>query len=318
MTARRKVLSMGIVADLQYANIDDGFNWDGSKKRYYRTGLSLVRKAMKDWKQNGVKFVLQLGDIIDGFCRRTETPDAALNRIVDAIERETPEKWPVFHVVGNHELYNFTKKEIYSSRLFKTLPSDNKAYYSSEVHPGLKVCGLNTYEYSNLGEIEGTEEYLSTHELLKQHNPNEDKNDPTGLQCENKRFVRFNGGVSKQQLDWLEAELLSSIEKKQNVIVIGHNPVFLPATDTICLCWNCFDVHRLLCKYSECVVCYISGHDHDGGYAVDDSNIHHITMKGVIEHPESYALGTFYEDQLIVEGRGEVEDMTMPLRYQIS
>lgn len=217
----RKILSLGLVADLQYANIDDGYNWNGTKKRYYRTGLNLIRKAMDDWKRHDAKIVLQLGDIIDGFCRRTEKPKEALNRIIDAIDSENSERWPVLHVVGNHELYNFTKQEMYSSRLFEDLPLDNKAYYSSEVHPGLKICVLNTYEYSNLGEIEGTEEFHTTLDLLNRHNPNKDKNDPTGLDDDSKRFVRFNGAVSRQQLEWLETELKSSIDKKQNVIVIG-------------------------------------------------------------------------------------------------
>jgi hypothetical protein len=43
----------------------------------------------------------------------------------------------------------------------------------------------------------------------------------------------------------------------------------LEATDAMCLCWNYSDVHDTLSEFKSCVVCFISGHDHDGGIAVD-------------------------------------------------
>ena len=76
-------------------------------------------------------------------------------------------------------------------------------------------------------------------------------------------------------------------------------------------------MHEILCKYSECVVCYISGHDHDGGYAVDGNDIHHITMKGVIEHPDSYAVGTVFEHKFVIEGRGEISNVSCDLKYKM-
>nr|QFF91292.1 ADP-ribose/CDP-alcohol diphosphatase, manganese dependent isoform 3 [Potamotrygon motoro] len=57
------------------------------------------------------------------------------------------------------------------------------------------------------------------------------------------------------------------------------------------------------------VVCFIAGHDHDGGYYLDDCGIHHLTFEGVIEtSPESQAFGTVhvYEDRMILEGRGRI------------
>ena len=219
MTAasRRTLLRFGLIADLQYANIDDGFNFDKTKKRYYRNAISLLRTAMKDWKHHNIRFVLQLGDIIDGFCRRVEEPETCLNRILDIFGEES---WPLFNVIGNHELYNFKKDKLYTSRLFNTLQRTNKAYHSTELFPGLKLCALNTYDISILGAVEGTSEYDKAHNYLLQ-NPNIDKNDPSGLISTQRRLAGFNGGVSEEQQEWLKKELASAVQQQQNVIVIG-------------------------------------------------------------------------------------------------
>ncbi|XP_071132873.1 uncharacterized protein [Mytilus edulis] len=141
--------------------------------RYYRSLLNLLQKAMKDWKQNDVKFILQLGDLIDEFCKRAEEPIDCLNRILDVFDEE---KWPVLSVVGNHELYNL-KKSLYKSRLFSKLPSSNNAYYTFSPCQGLKVCVLNTYEISAIGESEGSARYNTAQSLLDERNPNKEKDE---------------------------------------------------------------------------------------------------------------------------------------------
>ncbi|XP_071129620.1 manganese-dependent ADP-ribose/CDP-alcohol diphosphatase-like [Mytilus edulis] len=310
--ATKTLLRFGLVADLQYANIDDAYNWNKTKKRYYRSAIDLLGKAMKDWKQNDAKFILQLGDLVDGFCKRTEEPIDCLNRILDIFDQE---QWPVLNVVGNHELYNFEKDTLYKSRLFKNQPASNRAYYTFSPYQGLKVCVLNTYEISVLGELEGTASYDVAHSFLTERNPNKDKNDPSGLESVDRRFVRFNGAVSKEQLEWLSKELILATKQKENVLVVGHNPIYLPATDSACLCWNYSEILDILSENS--VVCYISGHDHDGGYSVDQSGIHHITMPGAIEHPDSYAVGYLLEDSLVIHGRGDMFEVNCPLRFKL-
>ncbi|CAC5393574.1 ADPRM [Mytilus coruscus] len=311
--AKKTLLRFGVVADLQYANIEDGYNWNGTRKRYYRSSLSLLQKAMKDWKQNDVKFILQLGDLIDGFCKRTEEPINCLNRILDIFDEE---QWPVLNVVGNHELYNFKKESLYKSRLFRNLPSSNTAYYTLSPYQGLKVCVLNTYEVSVLGEVEGSTHYNTAQSVLEERNPNKDKDDTSGLESDDRRFVDFNGAVSKEQLEWLRKELMLATEQKENVIVIGHNPVYLPAANSgSSLSWNYSEILQILSENS--VFCYISGHDHSGGYSVDQNGIHHITMPGVIEHPDSYAVGILLEDSLVIQGRGEMFDVDCPLRFKL-
>ena len=39
--------------------------FSGKQKRSYRNSLEVVKKAATVWRENGVEFVAQLGDIID-------------------------------------------------------------------------------------------------------------------------------------------------------------------------------------------------------------------------------------------------------------
>ena len=39
--------------------------FSGKQKRSYRNSLEVVKKAAAVWRENGVEFVAQLGDIID-------------------------------------------------------------------------------------------------------------------------------------------------------------------------------------------------------------------------------------------------------------
>jgi len=68
----------GIIADIQYADIDDGESFMGVK-RYYRHALQAATLAVEEWEQQGddVLFVAQLGDIIDGFNKREGTAESA-------------------------------------------------------------------------------------------------------------------------------------------------------------------------------------------------------------------------------------------------
>ena len=65
----------GIIADIQYADIDDGESFMGVK-RYYRHALQAATLAVEEWEQQGddVLFVAQLGDIIDGFNKFIDLP----------------------------------------------------------------------------------------------------------------------------------------------------------------------------------------------------------------------------------------------------
>jgi len=54
-----------------------------------------------------------------------------------------------------------------------------------------------------------------------EHNPNKELNSSRGLCGEMCRFVKFNGGVSDDQLTWLDKVLQRSDEDHEVVLVAG-------------------------------------------------------------------------------------------------
>lgn len=95
--------------------------------------------------------------------------------------------------------------------------------------------------------------------------------------------------------------------------------MFEEATDISCLCWNAPEVLELIQEYRECVVAYLSGHDHSGGMAYDNSDIFHIAFPGVLENDKASDFGTFYMylDKLELVGNGRVPSLEVPLRYKV-
>jgi len=103
------------------------------------------------------------------------------------------------------------------------------------------------------------------------------------------------------------------------VVFSGHCGVYEKATDTSCLCWNAPEVLQLLHNYNNCVLAYLSGHDHSGGMAFDNHNILHMAFPGVLENKTDSDFGTFYmySDKLELVGNGRVGSLSLPLRYKV-
>ena len=243
----RPILSFGVIADVQYADVEDGYNFAMTSRRYYRTALDMLQKALHSWNHNQIKrpsFLLQLGDVIDGKCKRFgNIQDRCLTAVLEKFSQFTG---PVYHIWGNHEFYNFPRHKLQSGSLYAAnqihcKPVHNKGYYSADPHKHLKVIALDCYEISILGCEKGTEEYKMAEKYLEV-NKNPDKNDPTGLVNEDRRFVQYNGGVSDEQLDWLQNCLEEARKNQQNVIAMGK---YLLSTSNYMSC-----ITRILSEYS--------------------------------------------------------------------
>ncbi|KAM4715391.1 manganese-dependent ADP-ribose/CDP-alcohol diphosphatase [Anableps anableps] len=309
------LFKFGVVADIQYADIDDGFNFTQTRKRYYRSSLKLLKNALKSWSEASVKpeFIFQLGDVIDGFNKLHGASQRALDSVLLEFA-SCPAK--VHHVWGNHEFYNFSRSELVGSPLDSSLyadcsPSRGDIYaYRFSPFPGFTFVVLDAYDVSLLGRQESSELYNDAMNLIKLYNNNEDLNCPPELE-RHSRFTMFNGGFSKDQLDWLDSVLSAADEKQEKVTIVSHLPVHPGSTDYICLAWNHEDLLSIIRSHS-CVVCYMAGHAHDGGYCLDEvTGVHHLTVDGVIEtHPDSDAYGTVsvYADRMVLKGNGKIMD----------
>ncbi|NXI71023.1 ADPRM diphosphatase, partial [Anseranas semipalmata] len=176
-----------------------------------------------------------------------------------------------------------------------------------------------------LGRDAATPRHQESLRLLREKNPNENLNSPAG-RCmhvcltfffiaglKEPQFVEFNGGFSQAQLDWFNEVLKFSDENQEKVVVVGHLPIHPDASDKVCLAWNYEDALSVIHSH-QCVVCFLAGHLHDGGYCLDSHGVHHLTLEGIIETPpESNAFGTIYVygDKMVLKGRGRISDRVM-------
>lgn len=294
--------------------MDDGKSYDQKRNRYYRNSLNLVREAISNWKSNGeIKFLLQLGDLIDG-------KSVAINDSLGAVDTVLKEFKALFsdeqmlHLWGNHEMYNFKRRELVdlplntARKLNQNLDS-NANYYIFDVTNKLRLICLDFYVYSALGYDDSDEIYQSAFELLSKHNKNEDKNSFENLRGHAQRFTKFNGGLGQVQMNWLRDQLKICKENNLKVIVCGHLPIHAKACDQMCLAWDSREILELIWSFESTVVAYFAGHDHQGGYFRDKRNIHHVTFAAILETPSgsnAYATVKVYDNKVSVEGVGVI------------
>lgn len=315
------MFTFGLIADVQYADIEDGQNYLRTRRRYYRGSADLLRDAVLQWRRERVQCVVQLGDIIDGHNRRRDASDRALDTVMAELDACSVD---VHHVWGNHEFYNFSRPSLLSSRLNSAqrtgtdtgsdLIGDDIYAYEFSPAPNFRFVLLDAYDLSVIGREEESEKHTHSWRILTQHNHNlQDLNQPPVSVGLEQRFVKFNGGFSEQQLQWLDAVLKLSDHKQERVLIFSHLPVHPCAADPICLAWNHEAVLSVL-RSHQSVLCFIAGHDHDGGRCTDSSGAQHITLEGVIEtppHSHAFATAYLYEDRMVMKGRGRVEDLTI-------
>lgn len=273
-------------------------------------------------------FIIQLGDIIDGF--NSAIVDADDNKrnfsreALEAVMKEfsrLPSKMPVLHNVGNHELYNFSREELERSALHpgnsclelnENFPESgyNKKpfYFSFTPHPKFCFIYLDSYDISILGVDESSQQYEDAISLLRKYNKNDDLHSPVGLHGLEKRFVKFNGSLSKEQLSWLHSVLKQAEANKQKAVIFSHVPFNPEVGDPVTLLWNYQDVLDVLQQFN-CVVACFHGHTHVWDYAVDDKGVHYCVFDGVVEAPlDSNAFATLHvkDDSIAIEGFGVV------------
>jgi hypothetical protein len=70
----------------------------------------------------------------------------------------------------------------------------------------------------------------------------QEKNSPDGMMGVQRRFVKFGGGMSGEQLDWLRAELAAAKDEGQRVVVFCHQPLHPDSCTGTTLAWNYAEV----------------------------------------------------------------------------
>lgn len=276
--ADEALLSFGLITDVQYADADP------EGERHFRESLPKLRAAAADLAKEKLPFTLHLGDLID----RDFASFAAILPGFAGLGH------PVRHLLGNHD---YTVADAEKSRVAATLgmPRDYYGFSSS----GVRFVMLDTNEVSTYKHPQGSSpdrEAQAVLEKLAATRPN--------------NAQPWNGGVSSDQLAWLDRELATAAAAKEPVIVCGHHPL-LPETGH--QAWNNREILAVIERH-PCVRAYFCGHNHAGAEA-SAKGIPHITFKSILHEPgmTAYAVLRLFKDRLVIEGRGREKSRVIPL-----
>ncbi|KAA8540756.1 hypothetical protein F0562_024325 [Nyssa sinensis] len=291
---KQPLLSFGILSDVQYADIPDGHSFLGVP-RYYRHSILVLQRAVRKWNNHQkLKFVLQFGDIVDGFCPKDQSL-SAVKKVVDEFETFNG---PVHHMIGNHCLYNLPRDKLLP--LLKIPGCDGRAYYDFSPIPEYRFVVLDGYDISAIGWPQNHPNTLQAMEFLREKNPNSDKNSPMGLVGLERRFLMFNGAVGKEQLEWLDGVLQDATQLNQKVVICCHLPLDSGASSKEALLWNYDEVMDVIHRYN-CVKVCLAGHDHEGGHSIDSHGVHHRVLEAALECPpgtDAFGYIDVFDDRL--------------------
>lgn len=315
----------GVISDVQWGDLPDGASFHGTP-RYYREALVSARRAVNAFKTAKVDLAIHLGDIVD--YHNSHHQGKSETALAAAIECFDDLGAPVLHCIGNHCLYNAPRSKLnellgIDAHKVTSQLSGQHSYFTfrpsieSGTEAGYRFVVLDGYDVSLLGWPEGHPLHEQAKSVLRTHNKNQDMNSNAGLEGLNKRFVKFGGGVSEQQLEWLKRELESARNDGDRVIVCCHLCLHPATCAPTCLLWNYDDVLEILQKNSDVVVATLVGHAHRDGYICDEAGIHHRVCEAVLETPpglDCFGIVSVYDDKIEIAGYGNFDSAVWPLK----
>ena len=137
------LVKAGLVTDCHYADKDAAMN------RYYRESVSKLEAAVSTFRDSGVHFVLQNGDLIDGANRARDYIKSMNSVLVQS-------KIPTHHVLGNHDMESISKPE------FLQTVAAAASYYSFE-QGGMHFIVLDAcYREDNVSYAPGIYDWQNT------------------------------------------------------------------------------------------------------------------------------------------------------------
>ena len=294
--------TFGVITDVQYADLSDGFSVLGFR-RFYRRGIPKVQCAVQAWRREpGMRFAVHLGDIVDA--HNGNRSEEALSEILRAFGAFEP---PVFHLVGNHDLSCLPRATLRRMLMPGAAgPAHGPdLFYRAFRQDFLDLIFLDSYDLAVIGWPAGHPRQQQASAFLTQRNPNANLNRPPATAGPECRFTAFNGGIGAAQLAWLRQTLQHTAEAGRRAVVFCHTLVLPGSGHEVTLLWNYEEVLEVL-RETPAVAAVFSGHFHPGGYARDPSGIHFVTLNGSIEchTDECYGSVDVYRDRLVLRGYG--------------
>lgn len=260
---------VGIVADCQYCNCETKDN------RFYKKSPERLHKAVYELNRHSLEYSIHLGDFIDTNFQSFDTINPIWNNL----------KSDKYHVLGNHD---FSVADSLKPLVFEKMNIQNRYY--SILKNKWRFIILDGNDLSLHGALtEGKKQ--QTDSLFKLLSLKDLPNLET-----------WNGGLSSEQLKWVENELMLATKNEEHVGFYCHFPTL--GEKQAHNLWNYKQLLSLIEQY-PCVKFYFNGHNHAGSYVQKDG-VHYLTLKGMVDTKDStsFAMVTFREDSLIVKGYG--------------
>lgn len=264
------IIRFGLIADIQYCNCDV------AGQRFYRNSLPKLEKCVIDLNHQQVDFTINLGDLID------KTPND-LDSVLIRLKRLDKK---VYNTTGNHDYNGITDNKA----LYKKLGMPN-TYYSFK-KKNWRFIILNTNEvasYSNTKNTRFDAELTQMQENGKEKNRN--------------NIAEWNGGISSEQMQWLDKTLAKSQKNGEKVIICSHHPLY-PEMGLTAL--NDREILQTIEKYT-CVKVLLAGHHHTGTFAYY-KDIPSITAEGMVEteNENAYGIIEIYPNRILLRGKGRM------------
>jgi len=315
---------VGIVSDIQYAKKPNRVRYSDSsspttRTQYYIGSLNkfidfvqFINKTNKDFHR--ISFVIQLGDVIDGHENNSIQSHIDFEQVLEQVNQL---QTPCIHVLGNHCRnlpLNVLQKRLYcETNLHHWLgmkhwinqsqgPDEFQFYYEFQPCLGWKFLVLN-----------GAERCKSAIDHKR-----EDRERELEVEMKLHEADSWCGFMSMNQLDFLKESLEDARQTGDIVVIFCHYPISSKAARTRHLLGNSDHVLEILQLYGDGIVlAWIAGHDHLGGYAIQNK-IHHVTLPAMLESsPNSTAFAQFTFDlnpvSLQIHGFGSVQSRFLAL-----
>lgn len=268
----RSQITFGIFADCQYCDCES------KGTRYYSNSLEKMQECINEFNKNkNIEFVVGLGDLID-------RDFSSFDSVIPILSQS---KTKVFHVVGNHDL-------AVDKELLGDVPKKlnlNKTWYSF-TEKDWRFIFLNgidiTFQSKKAGIVKKAE--ILTAKLKEENKPN---------------FQKWNGGIGKKQLRWMEKQLKKAQKKQQKAMLFCHYPIVPFDSHSL---WNAEEVLRILKRYNS-AKCWINGHNHEGNYTFSEG-IHFLNLKGMVEteNTNAFSIIKITGNKIEVDGFGNEQD----------
>eukprot|EP00741_Cyanophora_paradoxa_P009683 tig00001590_g9381.t1 len=284
--------TFAVISDVQYAEKEDKVVLDGCRR--YRSSLQRLERAVEAINASRADFAVHLGDLVDG----NATPEATradFERLMSVFAKLLPCRRTV-HVVGNHDLV------VGEEELVRALGMPG-FFYEWSPAPGWRLVVLDSLDVS-LYAPPDSPRHAAARAWLESHPLAEFEN-----------AQAWNGGVGREQLEWVEDALQRSDAAGERVLVLSHLPLLAEAARGDHVCWNAGEVRETLEAHAS-VKAVLAGHYHPGGYA-ERGGVHYVGLQGMVDslpHSNAYALVEARPGELRLAGFGDVPSRTLPIR----